>query len=81
MTSNSVKPLYLVINKINGCIEESNRNKYLTQVPTDESKNTLKKYEELRSKSKDMIKSITNNSDDYKGKYMKIKFNEMITYL
>ena len=32
---NSVKPLYLFIDKINGCIEESNRNKYLALVPTD----------------------------------------------
>ena len=34
---NSVKPLYLIINKINGYIEESNGNKYLTPVPADRS--------------------------------------------
>ena len=27
---NSINPLYLIINKINGCIEKSNRNKYLS---------------------------------------------------
>ena len=34
-----------------------------------------KKYEELWSKIKDLIRSITKNSDDYNEKYMKIKFN------
>ena len=32
-------------------------------------------YEELRIKIKDLIRSITKNSDDYDEKYMKIKFN------
>ena len=34
-----------------------------------------KKYEELWSKIRDLIRSITKNSDDYDEKYMKIKFN------
>ena len=34
----SVDPLYIGIGKINGYIVENNRNKYLTLVPTDESK-------------------------------------------
>ena len=34
-----------VINKIDGYIEESNGNKYLMIVPTDETKDTLQKYE------------------------------------
>ena len=37
--------------KIHGHIEESNENKYLTLVPTNRSKETLKKYEELWKKS------------------------------
>ena len=37
-----VNPLYLIINKLNGYIEESNQNKYLTLVPTDENKDILK---------------------------------------
>ena len=45
VTTNSVKPLWLIINKTNGYTEESNGNKYLTLVSTEES--TLKKYEEL----------------------------------
>ena len=32
-----VNPLSLIINKTNGYIKESNGNKYLTLVPTDES--------------------------------------------
>ena len=32
-------------------------------------------YEELWIKIKDLIRSITNRSDNYNEKYMKIKFN------
>ena len=39
---NSVNPLYLIINKVNGYFEENNGNKYLTVVPTDESKENNK---------------------------------------
>ena len=35
---NSVNILYLIINKVNGYLEESNKNKYFTLVPTNESK-------------------------------------------
>ena len=57
---------------MNRCFEEINGNKYLTLVPTNESK---EKYEELRIKIRDLIRSITKNSDDYEEKYMKLKFN------
>ena len=43
VTINGISPFYLIINKINGCIEESNGSRYLTLFPTDESKDTLKK--------------------------------------
>ena len=46
--------------------------KYLTLVPTNESKEKIKKYEELLSKIKDLTMSITKN--DYDEKYMKISF-------
>ena len=49
-----------------------NGNKYLKLVPTNESKEKIKKYEELRIKIKDLIRSITKNSDDYDEKYLKI---------
>ena len=44
-------------------------------VPTDENKDTLKKYEELWNKISDLIRAITNNSNDYDEKCMKINFN------
>ena len=52
-----------------------NKIKYLTLDLTNESKEKVKKYEELLSKIRDLIRSITKNSDDYAEKYMKIKFN------
>ena len=61
----------------NGCLKDSNEKKYLMLVATDESKNKLKIYEEILSKVKDLMRSISNNSDDYDEKYMKIKFNSV----
>ena len=72
---NTVNPLYLIINKVNGYFEEINKSKYLTLVPTNKSKKNNKKYQELWSKIGDLIRSITKNSDNYDEKYMKIKFN------
>ena len=72
---NSVNHLYLIFNKVNGYFEEINGNKYLTPVPTNESKEKIKRDEELWSKIRDLIRSITKNSDDYDEKYVKIKFN------
>ena len=51
----SVNPLYLIINKINGYIEESNGNKYLTLLPTDESKDTLKNIKNCGTKSEILL--------------------------
>ena len=72
---NSVNPLYLVFRKVNGYFKEINKNKYLTLFPTNESEETIKKYEELWSKIRDLIRSITKKSDDCNEKYMNIKFN------
>ena len=60
---------------MNGYFEEINGNKYLTLVPTNESKQIGKKDEELWSKIRDLIRSIVKNIDDYDEKYKKIKFN------
>ena len=38
---NSLNPLYLVFNKANGHFKENNRNKHLTLVPTNESKEKI----------------------------------------
>ena len=71
----SVNPLYLIFNKVNGYFKEIDGNKHLALVPTNESKEKRKKYDELWSKIRDLIRSITKNSDDCDEKYMKIKFN------
>ena len=38
---NSVNPLNLIIKKVNGYFEEINGNKYLTLIPTNESKEKI----------------------------------------
>ena len=43
----SVNPLYLIFNKVNGCFDQIIKNKYLTLVPTNESKEKNKNYEEV----------------------------------
>ena len=48
---NSVNPLYLIFNKVNGYFEEINGNKYLTLVPANETKEKIKKYENCGVKS------------------------------
>ena len=58
--SNSVNPSYLIIYKVTACFEDINKN--LTPVPFNESKEKIKKYEELWSKIKDLVRSITKNS-------------------
>ena len=40
---NSVNPLYLISNKVNGYFEQINGNKYLMLVPTNESKEKILK--------------------------------------
>ena len=39
---NSVSPLCLIFNKLNGFFEETNGKMYLTQVPTNERKEKIK---------------------------------------
>ena len=47
---NSVKPLYLILGEVDGCIEESDGNKYLILDSTDKSKEVLIKYIKLWKK-------------------------------
>ena len=44
-------------------------------IPTNESKEKIKTYEELWIKIRDLISSVTKNSDDYDQTYIKIKLN------
>ena len=48
----SVNPLSLIFDKVNGCFEEINGNKYLTLAPTSESKKSLKDMKNCGVKSK-----------------------------
>ena len=66
MKINGVNHLYLIIKKLNGYFQEINKNKFSTLDPTNGSKEKIKKYEELWSKIRDLIRSKN---------YMKIKFN------
>ena len=51
-----VNLLYLIFKEVNGYFEEINENKYLTLVPTNESKEKIKKYIELWIKIRDLIR-------------------------
>ena len=70
-----VNPLYLIFGNVNGYFKKINENKNLTLVPTNESKEKIKKYQELWIKIRELIWSITKSLNDYDEKYMKIKFD------
>ena len=73
---NSVNPLYLLIYKIDGFIEEKRRNKYLNITFTDNNDEALKKYKEVLSGIKSCIEKTNNTrSEEYEKDYVKIKFN------
>ena len=59
---------------MDGYLEETNKNKYLALLLTNESKEKGKETEELWSKTMDLISPITKNSDDYDVKCLKICF-------
>ena len=54
-----------MFNEMNGYFEEINENKYLILVPTNESKEKIKKYEELYIIIRDLIRSVISKSDNY----------------
>ena len=63
---NGVNPLCLLINNVSGYFEKINENEYLGLVSTNESKKKNEKnHEELWSKIRYLIRSITKNSNDY----------------
>ena len=66
---NSTYPFYLIIDKMNVYFQEIKENKYLALAPTNKSREIFKKSEELWSKIIDLIRSVTNNSDDYDKLY------------
>ena len=69
---NSVNPLYVMINRIDGFIEEKNSSKYLNISDTNRNSEILKKYNQVFDGIKYHLKKINNNDSKYD--YMKIKF-------
>ena len=72
---NIVNPLYLMINRIDGFVEEKNGSKYLNISDTNRNSEILKKYNQVFNGIKYHIKKINNNNSKYGKDYMKIKFN------
>ena len=72
---NSVNPLYLKINNVNGYIEEKDSNKYLVFDSTDENKELLKKYSDVFNGIMSKIREIDNDWLEYAKEYMKIRFS------
>ena len=71
----SVNLLYLIINKVDGFIEEREGSKYLNLEFTDNKKEVLKKYAELWNRIKNLIEKIDHKPGKNGKDYMKIKFN------
>ena len=65
---NSVNPLYLMIDKITGHIEEKSGNKYLVLDDVDENKEVSKKYKELREHVKKENETINGGEKIEYGK-------------
>ena len=73
----SVNPLYLIIGKVDGHIEEKNGSKYLVFDSTDENKEVLKKYIELSNGIKNDIETKNGGKKGEYGKdFMKIRFDK-----
>ena len=70
----SVSPLYLIISKAYGYIEESNGDKYLVFASTDKNKEVLTKYIDLWDGIKNLIKKVNDKPGKYDKGSMKIKF-------
>ena len=72
---NSVNPLYLMINRVDGFIEKKNGVKYLNISDTVKNSKILKKYNQVFDGIKYDIKKMNNNDSKYDKDYIKIKFN------
>ena len=66
---------YLMINRIDGIIEEKNGNKYLSIADTIKINEILQKYNQVFNGIKYHIKKIDQRDGEYDKYYMKIRFN------
>ena len=57
----SVNPLYLMINRADGFIEQKEGGKYLNIASTDRNSEVLKKYSEVWNGVKDYIEKVNNS--------------------
>ena len=77
----SVNPLYLIISKVDGPIEEKNGSKYLVfdsmeLHSTDENKEVLKKHKKLWDGIKNEIEAINGSKEcEHSKDFMRIKFD------
>ena len=73
---NSVNPLYFIVYKVDGYIEEINGNKYLVFASTDENEEVVSKYTELWDGIKNLNKAINSGKEgEHKKYFIKTKFN------
>ena len=73
---NSVNPLYLIIGKTDGYIEENNGKKYIVFTFTDGNKKVLAKFTKLWDEIKLLIEAIREGKKgEYEKDFSKIKFN------
>ena len=78
---NSLNPLYLIINEVDGYVKEKNGNKYSFFDSANENNELLKKCNELWDGIKNEIETINgsktskNSSTEYDKDFMKIIFN------
>ena len=78
---NSVNPLYLVIKKIDGFVEEGeNGDKYLNTSPVKDNDEVLKKYAGLWEKIKTLILKTNGSVEEYDKDYKK-KRNLILIFL
>ena len=76
MRQKIVPRLYtFIINKLNSYTKKYNENQYLTLTLINKRKDTVKKYEELWTKIRDVVCLTSSDSDDDDKKYIKIKFD------
>ena len=73
MKINNVSPSYLIIDKVDGFIEEKNGNKYLNLVSTDKNKEVLIKYTELWDEIKNLIECNFIKAEEYEKDFIKIQ--------
>ena len=71
----SVNTLYLLVNHVNGYIEENSGNEYLIFDCTDENEELQKKYSDVWNGIKYKIEEVSSAECDYEKYYIETKFN------